>query len=110
MSSTGRPALPEHIQHPSDKTLNRIVFALERSLKSLVDVPYLRGNLLEGVALGSATTTLVSHKLGRKIRGWWVCDGTASATIYRDTSSTADLATHLPLFSSAETTVSLWVF
>jgi hypothetical protein len=57
MSSTGRPALPEHIQHPSDKTLNRIVFALERSLKSLVDVPYLRGNLLEGVAQARAQNT-----------------------------------------------------
>lgn len=73
-------------------------------------MPHIDAELLEDVDLANGTTTLVEHKLGRAYRGWRVSDTTAAATIYRDTTSTADTTRYLPLVASAATTVSLEVF
>jgi len=62
------------------------------------------------IALTAATTVLVKHGLGRKVRGWKIVDIDAAATVYRDTSSSADLTVYLPLVASANCNVKLEVF
>jgi hypothetical protein len=66
------------------------------------------GNQID-ITIGTATT-LVPHGLGRKIQGWQVVDTLADARIWRDSTSTADLARFLPLRASASVTIKLWVF
>lgn len=66
--------------------------------------------LLEEISLTNGVINLVPHKLNRRIRGWKVVDSTVQATIWRDTTSTADLTYYLPLQTSAAVTVSLEVF
>jgi len=83
---------------------------VKRVLDEITDKPHMDSSLLESVVLTTGTTTLVEHKLGRNIRGWYIADRNAGATVYRDTASTADLAEFLPLITSATVTVSLVVF
>lgn len=85
-------------------------------LNEIVDKPHMDSFLLEGVELdgysseANVVTTLVEHKLGRKVRGWFVVDRDNNGTVWRDTSSTADLTKYLPLKSEAPVTIALVVF
>jgi len=87
----------------------RISDELKRLTDALVAIPWLAGNLLTGVPL-SGTTSNVSHGLGRAYVGWWLIDLQASAIVYRDTTSTADVTLYLPLKASASCTCALWVY
>jgi hypothetical protein len=70
----------------------------------------MNSHIVEQKTLGAAATTLVEHKLGRKVRGWYVVDSSANAKVNRDVSSTADLTKFLPLYADVETIVDLVVF
>jgi hypothetical protein len=70
----------------------------------------LSGNILSSIALDAAATVDVPHQLGRAYQGWIVLDQDGSAIIWRDASSTSDRAKFLPLKTSADVTINLWVF
>lgn len=55
----------------------------------------------------STGTNIINHKLGATPQGWFVCDITSSATIYRNAPFNS---LTLSLYSSAPTTISLGVF
>lgn len=66
--------------------------------------------LLENITLVSASTNLVSHQLGRAVRGWRVGRLDAAATIYEDKTFSTDRTKFLPLVTSANCVVSLEVY
>jgi len=75
-------------------------------LNPLLDNPSNSINILTDVVLKSGVT-VVNHKLGRKMQGWFITDIQGIASIYR---SSAFNETTLTLTSSAGVTVNLGVF
>lgn len=68
------------------------------------------GNLIENVALDTTVSTFVSHKLGKKYQGYVIVEKDANAVIYTDTATEFDKTKFLKLKTSANTTVTIWVF
>lgn len=87
------------------KLQDNVAEFLNQLPKTLLD-----GVILENIALASASTALVAHKLGRSFQGWIVLDQDGSAIVWRDSASTADNAKFLPLKTSAGVNVKLWVY
>tara|TARA_R110002126_G_scaffold172712_6_gene321516 strand:- start:2544 stop:2852 length:309 start_codon:yes stop_codon:yes gene_type:complete len=73
----------------------------------LTRVPFLDGNLVEGVALTTSALE-VPHGLGRTPLGYFIVKASAGVTVF-DTDSTTPSVT-IKLTGSATSTVSLWVF
>jgi hypothetical protein len=71
--------------------------------------PLLQGQLLSQVSLINGTT-VVNHKLGRNLVGWFVVGINAAATIYDSQTMNQTPQTTLVLVSNAACTVNLWVF
>lgn len=69
----------------------------------------LKGQQLDGVALISGTT-VVNHRLGRKLQGWMIVGINGAASIYDTQASNQTPDLTLSLVSNAAVTVSLWVF
>lgn len=64
--------------------------------------------ILKNVALINGTT-VINHKLGFPMNGWFIVDQTSAASIYRPTTASFNSQT-LTLVSSAATTINLGVF
>lgn len=90
----------------TDRDLSKVQDAVAGPLRDVVTNKIINGTLVTDVALASATTTILNHKLGKTPQGYIVVKKSAAATIY-DTEFTA---TTMTLHSSAAVTVSLWVF
>lgn len=69
-----------------------------------INAPFLRG--VEITATLTTSAQNISHKLGRKPRGWFVISINANSNVY----STASDDRFLSLTASATCTVKLWVF
>lgn len=54
-------------------------------------------------------STIINHKLGRKLQGWWIISPSAASTIYQPP-TTMGSATTLTLVSTAAMTVDIAVF
>lgn len=77
------------------------------SLNPVLINPLVNGLLISGVSLKSSAPTVVNHTLGRQMQGWVLADQTADAVVWR--SAPLNNLT-LTLSTSADTSVSLWVF
>lgn len=75
-------------------------------LNPLLANPLVNGILLKNVSLANGVTT-VNHLLGRKMQGWFITDINGAASVYR---SQPFNSLTLTLTSSAQVTVSLYVF
>jgi hypothetical protein len=93
---------------PND--LHRLQDNIETFARPLSRRLHLYSELIEDVSLTSGQENLVAHGLGKKVRGFRVTDINASASVWRDDTSTADLTVHIPLRISSTATVSLEVF
>ena len=93
------------------------LFGLPRELQTVQDnlagvldliakVQIVDGVRLEDVALVSGSDQLVAHKLGRAPLGWFTVKRNADCRLWE----TALDANHLTLRTSANVTVTLWVF
>jgi hypothetical protein len=67
------------------------------------------GSIISGIALKSGSND-VSHKLGQKLRGWFIVRLRANATIYDTQDSNQTPTSTLKLTSSADVTVDIFVF
>lgn len=120
-------------QQSSDLNLQKTQSTLERTMKDMpskedlvnIDTDIVRGKLIKNLTISSQTPTLVSHRLGRKWKGWIVVNLRqtttwlgAVAAVQHDTSVSPDpskiIALTLmgpvipaPVISAK---VSLWVF
>ena len=80
---------------------------LEAVLGNVTKSIIMDGVLLTDIAIGT-TPTLVSHKLSRPYRGYFICKNSTQCT-FSDSPSTDD-SKFIQLQSSVATTVSIWVF
>lgn len=78
-------------------------------LNPLLAAPLSNGILLERVSLASGAN-VINHKLGRKLKGWFITRLRASATVYDTQDSNARPQLTLNLTSSAAVTVDIYVF
>lgn len=92
-----------------NQDLNFLQSAWGASLDPLLDNPSNKRLRLAGVSLANGTT-VINHKLGRKLQGWNTIRVRAAATIYdaQDSNQTPELT--LVLISNAAVTVDLEVF
>jgi hypothetical protein len=80
--------------------------AMNDQFAQLRQIDILNGLRLTSIALTSAAVTNVNHKLGRQALGYFVTSASAGALIWNDTLTESVI----PLHTSADITVDLWVF
>ena len=93
----------------ADRVLNMIQDNVSNILDPLSSKEILQGQFLQRVALVSGANT-VSHKLNRKLIGWFIVRQRASAIVYdtQDTQERPEI--FLSLVASAVVNVDLYVF
>jgi hypothetical protein len=91
--------------HGESADIQRLQKNLETAVAQAIKSPLLDGRIIPNVTLASGDNK-IEHKLARTLRGYLVIDRTNGATIYR----TSIDDKYLTLNSSAQITVSLWVF
>ena len=77
------------------------------TLNPILAIPFLSGNSIANITLTASTPLAINHLLQRLPQGWFITDNTADAVIWR--TKPFNSAT-LTLESSANTTISIWVF
>jgi hypothetical protein len=93
---------------PQQLTLDMLQTRWASIIDPALAKPILDGQLLENINLTNGTT-IINHRLGRKLRGWLITDIDSAASIHRvNASNTPELT--LSLSSDASAIISLWVF
>lgn len=92
-----------------DRIINMVQDNIANVLEPLSSNPLISGLILTSVALKTGSNT-VNHKLGRKLRGWFIVRQRSAASIYDNQDSNTLNAVSLILVSSANVTVDLYVF
>ena len=69
--------------------------------------PLVQGQQIDSIILVSGKTKVINHGLQQLPQGWFLVDNIANAVVWRTSSFTA---TTLTLESSANTTISIWVY
>ncbi len=77
------------------------------TLNPILSLPMLNGNMIDDVSLVANTPKAINHLLQRMPQGWILVDNTANTVVWRTQAFTQSTIT---LESSANTTISLWVF
>ena len=78
--------------------------------KDITSRDILDGRLIENVSIVSGVEMVLSHKLGRAIRGWTLTRLSAGAIVWDSQADNPTPKATLVLNASADVTVSLWVF
>lgn len=89
-----------------DRTTGDEKDRIKEVLRAITKKPILDGLLLEGVAIGTASTA-IAHGLGRLPRGWMLANG-ATATV-AEAAASDNKFLHL-IAGSALTNRKIWVF
>jgi hypothetical protein len=96
--------------HTADEVLQRIQTNIDSGFRKLLSVcPLLEGVLLKDIELSNVGFVRVEHKLGRKPNGYLVLRRNSSAIVY-DSPGYALEDQALMMRSSAQVSVTLWVF
>ena len=77
------------------------------TINPVLALPILAGNQINNVPLTANTPLAINHLLQRMPQGWFLTDNSANATIWRSAPLNSSTIT---LESSANTTISFWVF
>lgn len=93
----------------SDPDLIQMQISVAKFADSVAGAPALNTETLTGVVLDSASTTIVSHKLGRRLTGWKVVRLRADSRVWDDQDSNPSPDRTLWLKCSADVTVDLEV-
>lgn len=105
MAQTLTPRLTKVV----DSEARRFQESVRLSFEKLSGVPFLDGTLIEDVTITTGTPKVVNHGLGREPVGFLVLDRDANAIVWQST-TTVNYANRMTLNSSANVTISLWVF
>ena len=95
-----------------DDNIESVQNSLENSFRSIQACPLLDGHLLEGIELANGDNS-ISHKLGRRLKGWIITRHreTPSNIIDRQkTNTTTDRTLLLNSSLVGTVTVDIWVF
>lgn len=93
-----------------DSDLNRVQSRLQDALLPITSSSIIDGLLITGQELASGTTSIISHGLGRNIKGWIVVGKNAAQHVYDVQSSNDNPDKFLYLTAGGTVTVDLWVF
>jgi hypothetical protein len=93
-----------------DQVLSRLQDNVEQAIGLLPSTEILQGRLVKSVALLSASTVKVPHKLGRPVIGWIIVRKRGNATVWDAQDSNPSPSLTLDLNCSSNVTVDLWVF
>lgn len=77
------------------------------TLNPVIGIPLLNGIQISNISLTATTPKAINHLLQRNPQGWFLTDNTANAVIWR-TLAFNNLT--ITLESSANTTISFWIF
>lgn len=78
-------------------------------LNPVLGNPLVNGQMIDNISLINGTT-IVNHKLGRKLQGWFIVGIDAAATVHDNQASNQTPQLTLSLTSNAAATCNLWVF
>jgi len=78
-------------------------------LDPVINNPLVNGRLVSNIQLSNGTT-VINHKLGRKLIGWFITGIDGAATVYDNQATNQTPQLTLSLTSNAAVTASLWVF
>lgn len=90
------------------RDIQKLQDALNKVFNSITAKEIIDGRLISNVVLTTGSANEVNHGLGVPVRGWIVVGKNANANIWSSASSTPNST--LILNTSANVTVSLWVF
>jgi hypothetical protein len=90
-------------------TLTQMQQQWASQLNPVLSNELLQGQLLQNQALNNGVT-VINHKLGRPLVGWFIVGINAAATVYDSQATNQTPALTLVLNSNAAATVNLWVF
>lgn len=93
-----------------DDTIRQLQGAVDLVFQELLKKQIIEGNFLENIALNTGVDNLVSHKLGRPVQGYIVVKRDADANIWDTEAQNTMKTSFVNLRSSADCTISLWVF
>lgn len=77
------------------------------TLNPIISLPIIQGNMITGISLVANTPQVINHLLQRMQIGWFLTDNTANTAVWR---AAAFNTLTITLESSANTTISIWVF
>lgn len=109
MSGLAGPFPAAVLAHLGEGKADRNTGELARVLDMLAKIPILEGVLIKSVTVPGISTATVSHKLGRKPRGWIALrPRNAIACVYETQSDARSLV--LANAITAAVTLDLWVY
>lgn len=94
---------------PQQLTLSMMQNRWASILNPVIDSPLINGQLLTDIPLAVGSNS-ISHRLGRRLKGWIVVGIDGVAQIYDTQASNQMPQLTLTLTSDASVTVALWVF
>jgi hypothetical protein len=92
-----------------DRVVNLIQDQTNSTINDILDSQIIDSVLLTSVSLVTGDNT-VSHKLGRKLVGWFIVRQRSAGTVYDKQDSNSLSESNLILNSSANMTVDIYVF
>lgn len=90
----------------NDSNLTLFQQAINDQFIEISKIPFINGRLIEGLVITSSGVNQIEHKLGRQAKGYFVTSNGANSVIWNGPMGD----TYIPIYCSANTTVSLWVF
>lgn len=95
--------------HSDNREIVQVQKNIQDALSQILVLPILNGTLLENLVLSAGDNT-ITHKLGRKVKGYIVVRKSAVSNIYDKISTDTKLDQQFTLNASVACTISLWVF
>ena len=104
-------AIPRFNKKKSDiGDVDDLYQTLDPTLRAILAKTILDGQILSDIALVTGSSNSVSHLLGRDCQGYIVTKRSVDCRIWDDEATNTEKAIFLKLRTSANATVSLWVF
>jgi hypothetical protein len=91
-----------------DRVVTQLQDNVEQAIRPLLGMQIAAGRLIENVEVLTGTPKVIDHRLNRAMRGWFIVDKDADANVWKTVSTIPERT--LVLNSSANVTLSLWVF
>jgi len=96
--------------YTDDFALRQVQDNVEPIFKHLASKTVLHGLVVKDEVITTGKDNYIDHNLGREFIGWLVIRKNANADVWDSDTSNVHLNKHIILKSSANVTVTLWVF
>lgn len=93
-----------------EKIIDQTIDSVDLVFGDIATREIINGQLIENISIPTGSVVRVSHGLQRPLKGWIVVKQNANSSIWDSENSNSQKTQFLLLNSSANVTVSLWVF